>query len=131
MIFDNDDARAWLDALAAEGDAAVGRALDALADEDDQPSASVSARALAAAESVAATRGKPGDALPAQVIEYAAGAPAASDDRFRRAREAVERVFEDSALRDQVDSAGTYDAWEDAIGDLLDRLEPPGGRKMI
>ena len=44
------------------------------------------------------------------------------EDHRDLARRAVQKVFSESPLRSHWEAGEGWDAWEDAIGDLLDRL---------
>jgi Domain of unknown function (DUF4259) len=126
--FDNDDAVDWVGDLGRSADGRLIRAaLDAVgrldpADYLEAPDASV---AVAAAEVVAALRGRPAADLPQEVTTWvqAHGRSGVADDLRAAARAAVARVEASSELRDlwdETDDAGA--AWRQQLGDLLARL---------
>jgi hypothetical protein len=84
------------------------------------------ARALAAAEVVAALNGHPADGLDGEVVTWAAGRPRVGADLLSRARAAVARVVGESELRDIWLDAGSVAAWEAAVGELQSRLAAGG-----
>ena len=128
--FENDDALDWLARFEGEGAAAVEAALDAVLDAVLDGTAAylerdLGASALAAAEVVAAMRGRPGPELPPQVASLAAartGAPSAAPRaRTRRAvdRAADPRHSEVAELWAEVDDGAV---WRRAVDELRRRL---------
>jgi hypothetical protein len=123
--FEDDMTLDWLgDFSRKPSQAAVTMVLNAAAkgDLDDTKSAA----ALAAAEVVAAMNGKPVAKLAASepVGQWAAQQPAPSADLLKSARKAVERVFEESELREIWEDAGeeSLEGWKTEIDDLISRL---------
>lgn len=121
--FDNDDALDWCAELEAEGLPAAGGALRAAKElADDYLEAPESSMALAAAEVVAALRGRPAADLPEHVAAWVAAHPDdPGDDLVRLAREAVDAVAAGSELAElwgEVDDA----EWRAAVADLRSRL---------
>lgn len=130
-VFENDDALAWVgDVEEADSARAIETALRAVENED-QRDAPACCEALAAAEVVAAMRGRASSALPAEARDYAARLGEASNALIVRARGIVADLFENSGLQKAWADSDDLDAWEDSIGDLLDRLEPEGGAPML
>ena len=78
--------------------------------------------ALAAAEIVAAVRGKPGADLPKKLVAWQAGKSRPSDALLELARRAVAKVMQDSELKDLWVESGNPQAWEDGVKDLQARL---------
>jgi len=69
--FENDDALDWLAVLQAEGLPAAGAAIqDVLTLADDYLEAPTCCAALAAAEVIAALRGRPASRLPDELVEW-------------------------------------------------------------
>jgi len=69
--FENDDALDWLAVLQAEGLQAAGGAIqDVLTLADDYLEATTCCAALAAAEVIAALRGRPASRLPDELVEW-------------------------------------------------------------
>lgn len=123
-VFENDDASDWVWELEDDTDGSVlVEALSAVTDADpgevDAPDA---CNALAAAEIVAAARGKRSVELPAEAEAWLAANTAAVDDRLvALAVAATARVADDSELKDLWDEAGDS-AWAEGVAALLERL---------
>lgn len=122
--FDNDDAMDWLAELEAEGLAAVDGALQSvLAGANDYLEAPTCCAGLAAAEVVAALRGKPvgrpPEALTAWVVRHAARPSA---ELTASARAAVEAILARSELRELWQESDEFEEWTSAVGDLARRL---------
>lgn len=120
--FDNDSALDWLGDLADGGPSLVGEALDAALGSDylevDEASA-----ALAAAELVAAALGKGDQRLSEGAAEWLAEhRTAVRGVGAERARKAVQRVYEDSELRELWDENGDETEWHADVRELLERL---------
>jgi len=80
-------------------------------------------RAIAAAEVVATAKGNPPQAVPKQIAEWVSkveGAPSA--EMLDLARRAVERVRNDSELKDLWLEAEGLNEWSTALRDLESRL---------
>ncbi len=127
-VFENDDANDWVYELEQSSD--LGVVLQALTDingvGEDGPESMESAAALAAAEVVAALRGRPGDGVPDDVSKWVATVgESPSPELVGRARDAVRQVLTASELKDQWDESGTEqgEEWEAQVEDLLSRLE--------
>ena len=121
--FENDDALDWLDDMESRGLVAVEEALRTAADAGsaylEAPDASV---AIAAAEVVAALRGRPHLELPGEVEAWMKLNRRAPDSALvDLARAAVERVRSDSELRELWEDSSPQ-PWYDAVDDLLGRL---------
>ena len=125
--FANDDAMDWLPILESSDDfTAVHDALDAVADSGgdylEAPECSV---ALAAAEVVAAMRGRASPDLPAKVMAWVEARGGQMDpalvDLGRRAVDAVRGRSELSELWDEADPEDR-DAWRAVVADLRARL---------
>lgn len=130
--FENAAARDWcIDLEDTDGTDLLEDTLRSAIEADSAPAAPASARAVAAAEIVAAMRGRGSASLPEVAEGYVERAGQASSDLVDLANEAVSRVFDDSELRERWEDSDEFEEWEEEIGDLLDRLEPAGGRKMI
>ena len=129
--FENDDALDWLARFEGEGAAAVEAALDAVLDAVLDGTAAylerdLGASALAAAEVVAAMRGRPGPELPPQVASLLAAAHpgAPSDATLGRTRRAVDRAAdprhsEVAELWAEVDDGAV---WRRTVDELRRRL---------
>jgi hypothetical protein len=114
--FDNDTAMDWIVQLTVAHDVSFLReSFDDGVDED----------ALAAAEVVAALRGRPVEGLPDDVSEWIRLHPVTvTDDLLRAARDAVARVKDDSELKELWEESTWLESWYEAVDDLLRRLEP-------
>src|SRR5687767_6352150 len=99
--FENDDALDWVTGLADDSSDAVREALAPIASAGDEylqaPDCSM---AIAAAEAVAAARGHPNNALPEEVAGWAAKKPVVTPDLVELARAAVDRILNNSELKD-------------------------------
>lgn len=121
--FSNDDALDWVDELLAAGDTGPAEgALAAAASAQTSLDAPECSKALAAAEVVAALRGKPGAGLPKNLVAWQAGKSRPSDALLELARRAVAKVMQDSELKDLWVESGNPQAWEDGVKDLQARL---------
>jgi hypothetical protein len=124
-IFENDDASDWVWELEDDDDGSV--LIEALSvvvdlDPDEDPEADESCNALAAAEIVAAARGRHSVELPSEAREWVARNAAKVDHRLvALAAGAVERVSIASELKELWDEAQD-DSWSLVVRDLLDRL---------
>jgi Domain of unknown function (DUF4259) len=123
--FENDSALDWMGDLEDGGASLVGEALDAVADASDDTYLEVDecSAALAAAELVAAALGHGEGRLTEEGVAWlqrhreearAIGAT--------RARQAVERVYESSELRELWDENGNDTEWHADVRELLKRL---------
>ena len=121
--FENDDAMDWLGGLTPDsGDAALRPALVAVAEgrgHVEGPDCSV---AIAAAEAVAAARGKPATKLPPEVEAWLASSPHIARDLVDVARMAIRRVVSDSELKDLWEESESSEEWREAMSDLESRL---------
>ncbi len=124
--FENDDASDWVYELEeAEGPAVLLDAFEAVADDkDDYVDADVAARAIAAAEVVAALLGRPGDDLPEEAEAWV-------DDHLdddvepelvSEAVRAVRRVKSNSELQELWEDSDDADDWKKSLDDLVKRL---------
>ncbi len=122
--FQNDDALDLLDDLVDGGDDRMLRdALDtALSSAAGTIEATDASSALAAAEIVAALRGRPAADLPDEAVDWARGRPAPSDDLVARARQAVAAVLADSELRDLWLETDELPMWQGSVEELRERL---------
>lgn len=122
--FQNDDALDLLDDLVDGGDERMLRdTLEiVLASADETLEAPEAASALAAAEVVAALRGRSAADLPDEVTDWTRGRPAPADDLLARARQAVDAVLRDSELRDLWTEADELPGWQATVEELRERL---------
>jgi hypothetical protein len=126
--FQNDDALDWVWELANGGEGVVRSALQTVISAKGTYDAETGAacNALAAAEVVAAMRGRPCESVPQRAEEWLGSAKRPpAPDLVDLARRAVERVRSDSELKECWDEArdpASREAWYAAIDDLLTRL---------
>lgn len=114
-----------LDELRVTGIAVIADALGPAAEPGrSRLGADEGARAMAAAEVVAALRGAPAPRLPRAVSEWVDGEAHQLDDELvATAKAAVLRVgAEGSALAERADADGDGTAWRAALTDLHQRL---------
>ncbi len=126
--FDNDDALDWVWELSESDDLSVVEdALQSAAVASDYLEAPTSSMAIAAAEVIAALKGRPRPELPAEVTDWVKAHPlAVADDLVRTARKAIENIknVESSELAQLwSESEGMAEVWHADLGDLLQRLE--------
>jgi len=122
--FDNDDAADWVSQLEeSTGLSVVQSALDGIAGSGggylEAPACS---EALAAAEVVAALRGRPAAILPEEVRAWAKGRASAPVDLVEHARKVVRSIRSKSELRDLWEESEQFDAWSKVLDDLEARL---------
>jgi hypothetical protein len=124
-VFENDDAGDWVWELEDDNDASVlHEALAAAVDTplDEPVEAPDASNALAAAEIVAAARGRHGAQLPSEAREWIGRNAAVVDARtVALATAAVERISINSELKDLWEDAQS-DEWSLVVSDLLERL---------
>jgi len=123
--FDNDDAGDWVWELEeAKSLAPVTSAFDEVDASTDYLDAGIACIGLAAAETVAATLGKPAADLPESVAEVIASLQAAADATLvSRARAAVEKIAKESELRELWEETDDFGKWQSKVADLLERLQ--------
>ncbi len=128
-VVENETATRWCEEFAADGTlSGIRDALNVAAGrpDDEDLDADEAARALAAAEVVAAAaaRVETPEALPAGVLSWASKHPEAGEPEVRAlARSAIHRIVgERSELADEWSSAGERRGWQVTIDGLLDRL---------
>lgn len=123
--FGNDDAMAWFAELEAEGLPAAGAAVQAVLDlAPDYLEAPICATALAAAEIIAALRGRPAAELPPDVSAWLARHAGTNpgDELTANAERAVDLVLAGSELSELWDESDEASAWRATVIDLLERL---------
>ena len=123
--FDNDDASDWVYELEETGDASfVVETLETVAQyEDDYAEASACARALAAAEVVAALMNAGSSSLPNEVKQWVDQHRAIRGQEYAQtALRAVERVKTNSELKELWDESDSAAEWYDTLQDLEKRL---------
>jgi Domain of unknown function (DUF4259) len=122
--FENDDAMDWVAELEIDGLGAVDAAFDALFDAlENYLDAGLCANALAAAEVVAALRGRPAADFPVEVEDWLAAHPGAPGDELAAAaRRAVDLVLGDSELAELWSESPEAPAWRAGVEELRARL---------
>lgn len=120
--FHNDDARDWVADLERNGLSAVISAFGPISEEADYLEAPDCSNAIAAAEVVAALRGKPAKNLPQNVTAWVAGKPAPNDALVAKARAALELILTKSELRELWEESSEYGHWRASVADLENRL---------
>jgi uncharacterized protein DUF4259 len=120
--FENDDALDWLAVLQAEGLPAAGAAIqDVLTLADDYLEAPTCCAALAAAEVIAALRGRPASRLPDELVEWlgrVSGDP--GEQLATNARNAVDAIRRSSELRELWEDD---EEWKQEVDGLYARLQ--------
>jgi hypothetical protein len=123
--FENDNASDWIWELAEAKDTSVlSDALEAVTSEEEEEVFEGWEEALAAAEVVAALRGKPLAELPEEVNVFVKeqGAKPPSPKLVKLAITAVERAGKASDLKERWEESGDAKEWHDTLKDLLKRL---------
>ena len=123
--FENDSASDWVQDLEKTRDfSVIETALDAVVGAGSEYlESSDCTNALAAAEVVAALRGKPPAELPPEVSAWVSALeqpPATA--LIRKSMSAVERILADSELKELWAESGELDEWESVVRDLGRRL---------
>jgi hypothetical protein len=124
--FENDEAMDWFAELEKKPDTSVLKdAFETVEEEDDEDDfveASECFEGIAAAEIVAALRGKPAASLPEKIAAWVKGRPAPSPGLIKRARRAVETIYKKSELKELWEEAGKLAEWKPIVKDLMSRL---------
>ena len=121
--FENDDALDWLSELVAEGLPASGFAIQAVLDQSGEyleaPSCS---QAIAASEIIAAMLGRPASDLPDDANEWLSrNSQPPGAELVANARQALERIVNNSELRDLWSETSDRDRWLASVQGLRDR----------
>jgi hypothetical protein len=129
--FDNDDAQNWVggELEGAEGAEPVTEAFAAVLEGGTCLDASQASMALAAAEVVAALIGKPAANLPHAVASWVAGKRPPAPALVHGARRVVERILQDSKVKDLWAESEHSGKWEQEVAGLVGRLEGSGFRQ--
>jgi hypothetical protein len=120
--FENDDAQAFLTALASKAPSELKEIL-ARADQEDYLQAPDASAVIAAAEVVASAKGSPSNAAPKQIQDWISnieGAP--SEEMIELACRAVDKVRMNSELKDLWLQAEGLNEWSASLRDLEERL---------
>ena len=123
--FENDDAMDWVYALEDSSDnSVIIEALDNTIDNKENyleaPDCSVS---LAAAEVVAALKGKPAALLPKEVNSWIIKKPAPEESLINKAIKAVDIVILNSELKDLWSESDEFSQWKNCLDNLKSRLK--------
>jgi len=125
--FENDDALDWVYELEESGIGAIRETLEGVIAQDGYLEASDACCAVAAAEVIAASLGKPphGD-LPDEVSEFLQSEPAIGVDLVELARTALGRVMSaDSELLELWRDTADFAEWQAGVNSIATRLSPP------
>lgn len=121
--FENDDALDFLDDLVDGGGMDVVQGAFDVVVAGEYLEAPEASAVVASAEIVAALAGRPAADLPGEAAEWVrAHAPAPRPSLVRQARAAVQRVREDSELKDLWEGEAPSAEWYACMDDLLRRL---------
>jgi hypothetical protein len=123
--FENDEALDFVLEMKEEGLILAGAALQEILDNaDEYLEAPACSADLAAAEVVAALRGRPAAELPADVAAWIAAHPGdPGDELVRTARHAVDAIAADSELAELWSESEDSEQWRSAVLDLQRRLQ--------
>jgi hypothetical protein len=124
--FENDDAMDFIAELQADGIWVLRGALEevALLEPEGYVAAPSSSRAIAAAEVLAAARGRPAPDLPSEVTDWRSRAPGVDDRLLPLASKAIARILDGSELKELWHASEEGPAWEKRVADLSERLGP-------
>jgi hypothetical protein len=127
--FENDYALDWVDELLENGGVEpITEALDAVLElEDEQPEATGSSMAIAAAEVVAALAGKPATELPEDLNQWIANQKGGKPGLLKKAQRALKKVLQDSELKDLWAENDRFPLWQAEVDNLLTRLNSEPG----
>jgi hypothetical protein len=128
--FENDPAGDWflLVEEAVDPGEVIAAALDSAVGESEHLGLDESCVAIAAAELSASCAGHPPDRLPDNVRRWVDTHPHQPHDReIEQAVQAVQRVREESELRDHWDGSVDRSRWLLEVDDLIARLQQSGG----
>jgi Domain of unknown function (DUF4259) len=122
--FENDDAQDFASELESDGASAIRAALEAVAllEPEAYLEAPASSRAIAAAEVLAATRGRPAPDLPPEITDWVSSAPHVDESLVPPAVVAMTRILEESELKELWESSTDGPEWERRVADLRERL---------
>ena len=121
--FENDEASDWLFELEKAHDLSVIEvALDAVIGAADTLESPDCTNALAAAEVVAALRGKPHAELPPEVTAWVSRRKETPGALVRKSVSAIDRILGDSELKELWAENDEYGDWESSVHDLKRRL---------
>jgi Domain of unknown function (DUF4259) len=122
--FENDDAQDFASELESDGTSAIRAAIEAVAllEPEAYLEAPASSRAIAAAEVLAATRGRPAPDLPPEIAEWASSAPHVDESLVPPAVVAMTRILEESELKELWESSTDGPEWERRVADVRERL---------
>lgn len=121
--FENDDAMDWVGELAdADGTEPIMKAFDTVLKSKDYLEAPEASMGLAAAEVVAALRGKPIATLPEEVTAWVESKTSPKTTLIEKARLVVERILKDSELKDLWSESEDSAKWRQEVESLLQRL---------
>lgn len=125
--FDNDTALDWLDTLDRLGAEALLIAFQTIAEEDERIETEQARIAIAAAEAVAAARGRAAPDLPGELAEWVDRHASRVEAALgAQAADAVTRIRDRSELADMWEEQDSGPEWEASIANLLERLGAPG-----
>jgi hypothetical protein len=122
--FENDDALDFTSELQSDGASSIRAALEAVAllEREAYLEAPDSSRAIAAAEVLAATRGRPAPDLPPEITDWVSSVPHVDESLVPLAVVAMTRILEDSELKELWESSTDGPEWERRVADVRDRL---------
>ena len=124
LPFENDNASDWVWGLEeAAGTSILADTLETVSTQEEI--VDECEEAIAAAEVVAALRGKPLPELPEEVTDFVKkhGKKKPSPELINLAATVVRRIAEESDLKDRWDESESGDQWHETMDDLLKRLE--------
>jgi hypothetical protein len=128
--FENDPASDWFLRVeeAVDPGEVIASSLDSAVGESEYLGLDESCVAIAAAELSASCAGHASDRLPDNVRAWVGAHPhQPHDSEIGQAVQAVQRVREESELRDYWDASVDRDKWLRDVEDLITRLERSGG----
>jgi len=123
--FENDDAMDWVSGLeGVSNNSIIIKALDTVvSSKEAYLEAPDCAVALAAAEVVAALKGRPSEDVPEEVSSWTTGKPAPDVVLVSKAVRAIDRIMTNSELKDLWSESDELSQWHDCLNDLKTRLK--------
>jgi hypothetical protein len=121
--FENDWALDWVFTLEESEDfSAIEETLANINTTEEWPEDPACCEARAAAEVVAALRGKPATILPDEVQTWLKGKPMPTKAWVAAATKALDRIMTDSEAKAQWEETEYYAAWKTSVEELRSRL---------
>jgi hypothetical protein len=121
--FQNDDAADWLAALGTMSPDDLMQVFSAVADDSGYVEVAAASIAIAAAEVIAAVEGRPATGAPTKILEWTRKNRSSITPGLKALSiRALDRVWENSELKELWSESEEFSSWTAAIQDLRSRL---------